>query len=88
MAISIGQYAPVFLLGETPFQKEKPGRLQSTGSQRVGHDQSDHVCTDARIFFACGSSVPVRVEHKGGAAAWLAGTLAVPSVLGDGLPLP
>ena len=31
-------------------------------------------------FFACGSSAPVRVEREGGAAAWLAGTLAVPSV--------
>ena len=32
-----------------------------------------------RTFFACGSSAPVRVEHEGGAAAWLAGTLGVPS---------
>ena len=39
-------------------------------------------------FFACGSSAPVRVEHEGGAAAWLAGTRAVPSVLGHGLPPP
>ena len=31
-------------------------------------------------FFACGSSAPVRVEREGGAAAWLEGTLAVPSV--------
>ena len=29
--------------------------------------------------FACGSSFPARVDHDG-AAAWLAGTLAVPSV--------
>ena len=26
-------------------------------------------------LFACGSSAPVRVEHEGGAAAWVAGTL-------------
>ena len=29
----------------------------------------------------------MRVEHEGGAAAWLAGTLAVPSVQGHGLSL-
>ena len=38
-------------------------------------------------FFACGSSAPVRVEHEGGAAAGLVGTLAAPSVQGHGLPL-
>ena len=37
-------------------------------------------------FFACGSSAPVRVEHEGSTAAWLAGTLAAPSVRGHGLP--
>ena len=26
-------------------------------------------------LLACGGSAPVRVEHEGGAAAWLAGTL-------------
>ena len=36
-------------------------------------------------FFACGSSAPVRVEHEGGTAAWLIGTLAVPSVQGHEL---
>ena len=41
----------------------------------------------ARLFFACGSSAPVRVECEGGAAAWLVGTLAVPSVQGNGLLL-
>ena len=41
-----------------------------------------------RLFFACGRSAPVRIEHEGGAAAWLAGTLAVPSVQGHRLPLP
>ena len=50
MATSIGQYAPVFLPGEPPSLTEKPGRPQSTGSQRVGHDQSDHACIDARLF--------------------------------------
>ena len=37
-------------------------------------------------FFACGSSAPVRVEDEGGTAAWLMGTLAVPSVQGHELP--
>ena len=31
---------------------------------------------------------PVRVQHEGGAAAWLAGTLAAPNVQGHGLLLP
>ena len=39
-------------------------------------------------FFACGSSAPVRIEREGGTAAWLAGTLVVPSVQGHGLPPP
>ena len=38
--------------------------------------------------YACGSSAPVRIEHDGGAAAWLARTLEVQSVQGHGLPLP
>ena len=38
------------------------------------------------FIFACGSSVPVRVEREGGAAAWLVGTLAVPSMPGHRLP--
>ena len=38
-------------------------------------------------FFASGSSAP-EVEREGGAAAWLAGTLAAPSVQGHGPPLP
>ena len=47
------------------------------------------MCIDARyIFFACGSSAPVRVDHEGDVVAWLAGTLTVPSVQGHGLPLP
>ena len=85
MATSIGQYTPAFLPGEPPSLTEKPGRPQSTGSQRVGHDQSDPSCIDSRLFFACGSSAPVRVGHEGGVAAWLAGTLEAPSVQGHGL---
>ena len=86
MATIIGQYAPVFLPGVLPSLTEKPGRPQSTGSQRVRHYRSDRACTNARLLFASGSSAPVRVEYAGGAAAWLAGTLVAPSVQGHGLP--
>ena len=41
-----------------------------------------------KTSFAFGSCAPVRVEREGGTAAWLAGTLAAPSVQGHGLPLP
>ena len=34
------------------------------------------------MFFACGSSAPVRVEGEGGTVAWLVGTLAAPIVQG------
>ena len=87
MATNIGQYTPVFLPGEPPSLTEKPGRPQSTGLQRVGHYRSNPVCID-EDFSACASSVPVRVEHESGAAAWLLGTLVAPSVQGHGLPLP
>jgi len=40
------------------------------------------------FFFACGSSSPVRLEREGGTAAWVEGTLVVPSVQAHGLPLP
>ena len=85
MTTSIGQYAPVFLPGEPLSLTEKPGRPQSIGSQRVGHYPSDPAGIDARHFFACGSSAPVRAECEGGAAAWLTGTLAAPGVQGLGL---
>ena len=75
MATSIGQYTPVFLPGEHPSLTKKPGRPQSTELQRVRHDRNDPACIDTRHFFACGSSAPVRVEHEGGPAAWLVGTL-------------
>ena len=34
------------------------------------------------LFVACGSSAPVRIEREGGAAAWVAGTLTMPSLQG------
>ena len=73
------------LAWRTPSLAEKPGRPQSTGSQRGGHDRGDPASTDAGLFFARGSSAPVRAEYEGGAAAWLLGTLAVPSVQGHPL---
>ena len=88
MATSIGQYAPVFLPAEAPLT-EKPGRPQSTGLQRFGHDLSDPARIDTIFFFVfCGSFAPMRVDCEGGAAAWLAGTLAAQSVQGHRLPPP
>ena len=51
----------------TPFLKQKPGRPQSTGSQRVGHNRSDPECIDSRIFLP-GAALPqwelsVKVEQ-------------------------
>ena len=43
---------------------------------------------DARLFFACGSSAPVRVEREGDTAAWPIGTLVAPSVQRHRLPPP
>ena len=85
---SIGQYAPVSLPGEAPSLTEKRGR-PNLQDHRVGYYRSDPAQAHRhKTFFACGSSAPVRVEREGGPAAWLVGTLAVPSVQGHGLPLP
>ena len=43
------QPIPVFLPGESPWTEE-PGGLQSTGSQRIGHDWSDLACTHVIAF--------------------------------------
>ena len=85
------QYWPIhssILAWRTPSLTEKPGRPQSIGLQRVGLNQSNPMYIDARHFFACGSPAPVTVDGEGGAAAWLAGSLAAPSVPGRGLPPP
>ena len=37
------QSTPGFLPGESPWTEE-PGRLQSMGSQRVGHNKNDLAC--------------------------------------------
>ena len=47
------QYWPIpfsILAWRTPSLKQKPGRPQSTSSQRVGHNRSDPECIDSRIF--------------------------------------
>ena len=117
-------------------QREKPGRPQSTGSQRIGHDQSNSASTHATFFFSlwqlrpsgddawtwhscfdhgdpgnagyarvlvaivtgdmvllgvfivCDSSAPMKIEHEAGLAAWVMGTLVVPTVHGHRLPQP
>ena len=73
MATSNGQYAPVFL----------PGEPQQATVYRVAKSWTGLFF----FFLACGITTPVRVECEGDAAAWLAGTLVVPSVQGHKLPL-
>ena len=57
MATSIGQYAPVFLPAEAPLT-EKPGRPQSTGLQRFGHDLSDPAHIDTIFFLFSVAALP------------------------------
>ena len=99
---SIGQYASVFLSEEPPWTEKtgRPQSAPAARSRQLCPTLCDPVCGDAKswtrlklpctcrckIFFACGSSAPVRVEREGGIAAWLAGTLVIQSVQGHGLP--
>ena len=84
MATSIGQYAPVFLPGEPPDREAWQGTVYRVTKSWTRPKQP---CVHRhKAFFACGSSAPVRAEHEGGAAAWLAGTLVAPSVQEHGLP--
>ena len=84
--MSIGQYAPVFLLGEPHSLTEKPGKPQPTGSQ--SRILPKRPCVHMhKTFFACVSSAPARAEDEGSTAPWLVGTLAA-RVQGHGLPLP
>ena len=53
-----------------------------TKSQTRPKQPCVHRC---KTFFACGRPDPVSVEHEDGAAAWLLGTLAAPSVQGHGI---
>ena len=74
-------------LENPPSLTEKPGRPQSTGSQSQTLPKQPYAHR-RKTFLAYGSSAPVRAECEDSAAAWLAGTLAAPSVQGHGLPLP
>ena len=83
MATSTGQYACSRILAwRTPLPDREA--WQAT-VYRVARSQIQpkrpcaHRC---KTFFACGSSAPVQVEREGGAATWLAGALAAPSVQG------
>ena len=66
---------------------EKPSRSQSTGSQRVRHYQSSSAWRGARHFFFCLWQLCASESWAWRwCSTWLAGTLAVPSVQGHGLP--
>ena len=86
MATSIGPYTPVFLPRESPDREAWQGTVYRVTKSWIRPKQP---CMHKRkSFFACGSSAPVRVEHEGGAAAWIAGTLVAPSVQEYGLSPP
>ena len=71
---------------------ENPHGQRSLAGHSLQGQESDttKVTLHAQMqdFFACGSSAPVRIEHEGGAAACLVGTLAASSVQGHRLPPP
>ena len=74
MATSIGQYILCSYLENLPSTPltENPGRLQSTGSQTVGHEQGDTTCINMRLFSpvaALGLSVKV-VQLLGLCGPW------------------
>ena len=67
---------PVFLPGESP-QTEEPGRLQSMGSQRVGHDW---VTEHRRTHVPLTGSLPHPLSpHKIGQVLLLSLTLGIPA---------
>ena len=74
MATSIGQYAPVFLLGETPWQRS----LESHSLQSCKElDMIEQACVHRHAFFFflfCCTSASVRAEHEGGVTALVVGT--------------
>jgi len=86
MATSIGPYRSSVLAWRTPLTDREAWQAtvyRVAKSQTLPKQPCVHRC---KTFFPCGSSASVIVEHEGGAAAWLVGTLAVPSVQGHGLP--
>ena len=85
MATSVGQCAPVFLPGEPHLPDREAWQAQSTGLQRVRHDQSDPAHTGTRLFLPVAALPQEELSVK--AANRLAcGDLAAPSVQGHGLP--
>jgi len=67
---------PIVLAWRVPWTEE-PGGLQSTGSQRVGHDWAEHTCADTDVtaaawpscaFSTCGGVVSVSVRQLTGVA--------------------
>ena len=57
-----------------------PGSARYTG-ELVAMGAGDMLLS-GWFFLASGSSGPVRIEHGGGTAAWITGTLVAPSVQG------
>ena len=85
MAACIDQHAPVFLPREPCLLTEKTGRPQSTRAPGGGHYKSEPVHRH-KAFFCPWQLCPSESWGWGGAAAWLAGALAAPSVQGHGPP--
>ena len=87
METSIGQYTPIFLPGEPHLPDREAWQATVYRVTRIRTLLKRPCVHRCKTFFACGSSDSVRVEHEGGTAAWLVGTLVAPSVQGEGLPL-
>ena len=83
------QYWPIALqyscLENPPDREAWQATVYRIGTSWTRPKQSCEHRLKGFFFVACGSSAPVRVEHEGGVAAWLVGTLAAPSVQGHGL---
>ena len=55
---------PVFLPGESPWTEE-PSELQSTGSQRIGHDWATNTVTPFSYIFGEGDGTPLQYSCHG-----------------------
>ena len=81
----VWQPTPVFLPGESPRKRSLAGHSPQGLKKLNTSEMILHVQTQD-FFLACGSSAPVRTECEGVTAAWVAGTLVVPSMQGHRLP--
>ena len=80
MATSFGLYTPVFLPENSPDREAWQATVHRIAKSWTQQKRPRlHRC---QSIFACGSFGPVKVEHEGGIAAWVTGTLAAPIVLG------